>query len=109
LSRPICCCSVNPFSCTTSVSRILRFSRRWLRRMLSSGIWHRVDILLVYNYLLTLVHRSWISYTLKMEAIRSSDTSVNKIVTSQKTAFFITTFCYKIGVSFIVTMIIVFS
>jgi hypothetical protein len=28
-----------------------------------------------------LVHRSWISYTLKMEAIRSSETSVNKIST----------------------------
>jgi hypothetical protein len=28
-----------------------------------------------------LVHHSWISYTLKMEAIRSSETSVNKIST----------------------------
>jgi hypothetical protein len=36
---------------------------------------------LVYSYLLTLVHRLWISYTLKMEAIRSSETSVNKIST----------------------------
>jgi hypothetical protein len=35
----------------------------------------------VYCYLLTLVHRSWISYTLNMEAIRSSETSVNKIST----------------------------
>jgi hypothetical protein len=31
------------------------------------------------RYLLTLVHRSWISYTLKMEEIRSFETSVNKI------------------------------
>jgi hypothetical protein len=29
-----------------------------------------------YSYLLTLVHRSWISYTLKMEVVRSSETSV---------------------------------
>jgi hypothetical protein len=56
--------------------------------MPSSGMWRRVDILLtdiseelVYSYLLTLVHRSWISYMLKMEAIRSSETSVNKIST----------------------------
>jgi hypothetical protein len=35
----------------------------------------------LYSYLLTLVHRSWISYTLKMETIRSSETSVNKIST----------------------------
>jgi hypothetical protein len=35
----------------------------------------------VYSYLLTLVHRSWIYYTLKMEAIRFSETSVNKIYT----------------------------
>jgi hypothetical protein len=35
----------------------------------------------LYSYLLTLVHRSWISSTLKMEAIRSSETSVNKIST----------------------------
>jgi hypothetical protein len=34
-----------------------------------------------HSYLLTLVHRSWISYTLKMEAIRSSETSVNTIST----------------------------
>jgi hypothetical protein len=58
--------------------------------MPSSGIWRRVDILLTdvseeriasirYSYLLTLVHRSWISSTLNMEAIRSSETSVNKI------------------------------
>jgi hypothetical protein len=31
----------------------------------------------------TLVHRSWISYTLTMEAIRSSETSVNKISTQR--------------------------
>jgi hypothetical protein len=35
----------------------------------------------VYSYLLTLVHRSWISSTLKMEDIRSSETSVNKMST----------------------------
>jgi hypothetical protein len=35
----------------------------------------------IYSYLLKLVHHSWISYTLKMEAIRSSETSVNKIST----------------------------
>jgi hypothetical protein len=29
------------------------------------------------SHLLTLIHRSWISYTLKMEAIRFSETSVN--------------------------------
>jgi hypothetical protein len=34
-----------------------------------------------YSYLFTLVHRSWIASTLKMEAIRSSETSVNKIPT----------------------------
>jgi hypothetical protein len=34
-----------------------------------------------YSYLLTLVHHSWISYTLKMEAICSSETSANKIPT----------------------------
>jgi hypothetical protein len=33
------------------------------------------------SHLLTLVHRSRISYTLKMEAIRSTETSVNKIFT----------------------------
>jgi hypothetical protein len=57
-------------------------------------MWRSIDILLtdvseeriasilsVYSYLLTLVHRSWISSTLKMEAIRSSETSVNKIST----------------------------
>jgi hypothetical protein len=33
------------------------------------------------RHLLTLVHRSRISYTLKMEAMRSSETSVNKIST----------------------------
>jgi hypothetical protein len=42
-----------------------------------------VDILLttVYSYLLTLVHRSWISYTMKIEAICSSETSANEIST----------------------------
>jgi hypothetical protein len=53
-------------------------------------MWRRADILSdiseeriasIYSYLLTLVHRSWISYTLKMEVIRSSETSVNKIST----------------------------
>jgi hypothetical protein len=46
----------------------------------------------VYSYLLTLVHRSWISYTLKMEATRSSETSVDKISTRRyipEDAFFI--------------------
>jgi hypothetical protein len=38
--------------------------------------WHPI-----YSHLLTLVHRSRISYTLKMEAIRSSETSVTKIST----------------------------
>jgi hypothetical protein len=33
------------------------------------------------SYLLTLVHRSWISSTLKMEEIRSSETSVHTIST----------------------------
>jgi hypothetical protein len=40
------------------------------------GMWRRVE-----SHLLTLVHCSRISYTLKMEAIRSSETSVNKIST----------------------------
>jgi hypothetical protein len=43
-----------------------------------------------YIYLLMLVHRSWISYILKMGAICSSETSVNKYLhgaISQKTAF----------------------
>jgi hypothetical protein len=35
----------------------------------------------VYSYLFTLVHRSWITSTLKMEGIRSSETSVNRIPT----------------------------
>jgi hypothetical protein len=34
-----------------------------------------------YSYPLTLVHCSWISSTLKMEAKRSSETPVNKIPT----------------------------
>jgi hypothetical protein len=33
------------------------------------------------DFLLALVHPSWISYILKMEAIRSSETTVNKIST----------------------------
>jgi hypothetical protein len=62
--------------------------------MPSSGMWRRVGILLtnvseehiasifrVEEIQLQLVHRSWISSTLKMEAIRSSETSVNKIPT----------------------------
>jgi hypothetical protein len=59
--------------------------------MPSSGMWRRVDILLtdvseeriasIYSYLLTLLHRSWIHYTLKIEAMRSFETSVNKIST----------------------------
>jgi hypothetical protein len=46
-------------------------------------MWRRVGILLTWSdsYLLTLIHRSWIASTLKMEAIRSSETSVNKIPT----------------------------
>jgi hypothetical protein len=54
-------------------------------------MWSRVNILLtdfseeriasIFSYLLTLVHRSWISYTLKMEAIRSFEPSVIKIST----------------------------
>jgi hypothetical protein len=36
-----------------------------------------------YSYLLTLVHRSWIASTLKMEAILSSEMSVNKILTQR--------------------------
>jgi hypothetical protein len=43
-------------------------------------MWRRVHILLT-DVSEALVHRSWISYTLKMEAIRSSETSVNKIST----------------------------
>jgi hypothetical protein len=63
-------------------------------------MWRRVDILLTdvseerIASIFTLVPRSWISYTLKMEAIRSSETSVKKYLhgaTSQKTAFFIVT------------------
>jgi hypothetical protein len=41
----------------------------------------REQVGVVYSYLLTLVHRSWIYYALKMEAIRSSETSINKIFT----------------------------
>jgi hypothetical protein len=52
-------------------------------------MWRRVGILLTdvsdecIAYPLTLVHRSWISSTLKMEAIRSSETSVNKVPTGR--------------------------
>jgi hypothetical protein len=54
-----------------------------------SGMWRRVDILLTdvskeriaASCLLTLIHRSWICYTLKMAAIRSFETSANKIST----------------------------
>jgi hypothetical protein len=65
--------------------------------MPSSGMWGRVAILLtdvseeriasIFRVLslqlpaLTLVHRLWNSYTLNMEAIRSSETSVNKLST----------------------------
>jgi hypothetical protein len=48
---------------------------------------YRMDVVLeyfkvsIYSYLLTLFHRSWIDSTLKMEAIRSSETTVNKIPT----------------------------
>jgi hypothetical protein len=44
--------------------------------MPSSGMWRRVGIFLTDSYLFTLVHRSWIASTLKMEAIRSSEMSV---------------------------------
>jgi predicted DNA-binding ArsR family transcriptional regulator len=64
-------------------------------------MWRRVDILLtdvseehIYSYLLTLVHRSWISYTLMMEAIRSPKRRLTKYLhgaTSLKTTFFIVT------------------
>jgi hypothetical protein len=39
---------------------------------------HRVDILLTD---VSEGHSSWIFYTLKMEAIRSSETTINKIST----------------------------
>jgi hypothetical protein len=41
------------------------------------------EILPAPRHLLTLVHRSWISYSLKMEEIRTSETSVNKISTQR--------------------------
>jgi hypothetical protein len=53
-------------------------------------MWHRVGILLTdileerivpISYLFTLVHHSWIASTLKIEAIHSCETSVNKIPT----------------------------
>jgi hypothetical protein len=53
---------------------------RAIRKLISDAITEQSGHS-VYRYLLTLVHRSWISYTLKMEAIRSSETSVNKIST----------------------------
>jgi hypothetical protein len=43
---------------------------------LLGGMWGLVGILLTEQ-----VHRLWISYTLKMETISSSETSVNKIST----------------------------
>jgi hypothetical protein len=53
-----------------------------------SGMWRHVDIVLtdileecICRHLLMLVPRSWISYTLKMEAICSSETLVNTIST----------------------------
>jgi hypothetical protein len=48
-------------------------------------MWRRVD-----SYLLMLVHRSLIFSTLKMKAIRSSETLTKYLhgATSQKTAFF---------------------
>jgi hypothetical protein len=59
--------------------------------MPSSGVWRRVDIVLTYvseetramnqRKEVTLAHCSRISYTLKMEEIRSSETLVNKIST----------------------------
>jgi hypothetical protein len=54
--------------------------------MPSSGMWHLSDIVLTdapeaCNHLLTLVHLSQFSYTPKMEAIHSSETSVNTIST----------------------------
>jgi hypothetical protein len=61
-------------------------------------MWRLVDILLtdvseeriasifrveeIHSYLLTIVDLSWISSTLKMEAIRSSETSVKNIYTA---------------------------
>jgi hypothetical protein len=53
-------------------------------------MWSSVDIVLTdvseaCSQLLTLVHRSPISYTLKMEAIYSSETSVNIIATRRHT------------------------
>jgi hypothetical protein len=50
-----------------------------MRRMLFSRIWGRVDSLL--TDVSEELHRSLLSYTLKMEAIRSSETSVNKMST----------------------------
>jgi hypothetical protein len=105
---------IRSFGILTDLIRNLMFSGRWIwkvmcsgmlrhavcftgvseersiiiiRRMPSSGMWSRVDILLTdvseehIAYIFTLVHLSWNSYTVKMEAIRSSETSVNKIST----------------------------
>jgi bisphosphoglycerate-dependent phosphoglycerate mutase len=47
----------------------------------NSGALNQLEQIAVYSYLLTLVYRSWIASTLKVEAIRSSETSVNKIPT----------------------------
>jgi hypothetical protein len=54
-----------------SIMQDFRFSRRWLWRIPSSGMWRRVDRC---SHLLTLVPSRGFS-TLKMEAIRSSQTS----------------------------------
>jgi hypothetical protein len=66
-----CAYAANAVGKAVSLNHILHW------RMPSSWMCRRV----VYSYLLTLVHRSWISYTLKMKAIRSSETSVNNIST----------------------------
>jgi hypothetical protein len=46
----------------------------------------REHIATVYSHLLTVVHRSGIASTLKMEAAQSSETSVNKIPTRRHIA-----------------------
>jgi hypothetical protein len=62
-----------------SIFRVYESHESWTR--VSARQIHPADGHSVYSYLLTLVHRSWISYTMKMEAIRSTETSVNKIST----------------------------
>jgi hypothetical protein len=52
----------------------LRFSRLWPWRMPSYGIWRRVDIVNrlfggTYRHLITMIHCSRISYTLKMTVL----------------------------------------